>query len=75
MVIAVTKVIHVHVFLSGESPISPASDVDNLNNLTTFDKATLPNGVSSPQVAPNHVIAAKSRPSFDRLLNFVCEID
>ncbi|CAL5372536.1 unnamed protein product [Camellia sinensis] len=42
----------------GESPSSSASDVDNLNNPTTLDKVPLTKGVSSPQVAANHVIAA-----------------
>jgi hypothetical protein len=56
---------------SGESPSSSASDLDNLNNPTTVDKVTLSKGVSSPQVAGNHVIAAQSRPNFVRLLSFV----
>ncbi|GMP43738.1 hypothetical protein CsSME_00012984 [Camellia sinensis var. sinensis] len=55
----------------GESPSSSASDVDNLNNPTTLDKVPLTKGVSSPQVAANHVIAARNRPSLVRLLNFV----
>lgn len=58
-------------FLSGESPSSSASDVDNLNNPSTVDKVALPKGVSSPQVAGNHVIAARNRPNFLRMLNFV----
>lgn len=56
---------------SGESPSSSASDLDNLNNATTGDKVTLSKGVSSPQVAGSHVIAARSRPNFVRLLSFV----
>lgn len=55
----------------GESPSSSASDVDNLNHPTTLDKVALPKGVSSPQVTGNHVIAARNRPNFSRLLNFV----
>ncbi|KAH7666821.1 Zinc finger CW-type protein [Dioscorea alata] len=55
----------------GESPSSSASDVDNLNNQGTLDKGTAGKGVSSPQVAGNHVIAARNRPSFVRLLNYM----
>ncbi|KAI7983341.1 hypothetical protein LOK49_LG15G00316 [Camellia lanceoleosa] len=55
----------------GESPSSSASDVDNLNNPTTLDKVPLTKGVSSPQVAAKHVIAARNRPSLVQLLNFV----
>ncbi|MBA0652914.1 hypothetical protein Goklo_020135, partial [Gossypium klotzschianum] len=54
----------------GESPSSSASDVDNLNHPTTADKVAFPKGVSSPQVAGNHVISARNRPNFVRLLNF-----
>ncbi|GFZ13717.1 CW-type zinc finger [Actinidia rufa] len=54
----------------GESPSSSASDVDNMNNPSTLDKVPLAKGVSSPQVAGNHVIAAQNRPNFVRLLNF-----
>ncbi|GFY98736.1 CW-type zinc finger [Actinidia rufa] len=57
----------------GESPSSSASDVDNMNNPSTLDKVPLAKGVSSPQVAGNHVIAAQNRPNFVRLLNFVME--
>lgn len=55
----------------GESPSSSASDVDNLNNPTTADKAALMKGVASPQVAGTHVVSARNRASFTRLLNFV----
>lgn len=58
-------------FVPGESPSSSASDVDNLNNHTTADKVALSKGVSSPQIATNHVIAARNRPNFTRLLGFV----
>ncbi|XP_052205360.1 cysteine-tryptophan domain-containing zinc finger protein 7 isoform X2 [Diospyros lotus] len=59
----------------GESPSSSASDVDNLNNITTSDKVPLAKGVSSSQVAGNHVIAAQSRPGFSRLLNFAQDVN
>jgi hypothetical protein len=57
--------------LSGESPSSSASDVDNLNNHATVDKVSLLKGASSPLVAANHVvIAARNRSSFDKVLHF-----
>ncbi|KAK8501820.1 hypothetical protein V6N12_072954 [Hibiscus sabdariffa] len=59
----------------GESPFSSASDVDNLNNPTTADKVSFPKGVSSPQVAGNHVISARNRPNFVRLLNFAQDVN
>ncbi|XP_028116768.1 uncharacterized protein LOC114314479 isoform X2 [Camellia sinensis] len=59
----------------GESPSSSASDVDNLNNPTTLDKVPLTKGVSSPQVAANHVIAARNCPSLVRLLNFLWDVN
>ncbi|CAL5352348.1 unnamed protein product [Camellia sinensis] len=59
----------------GESPSSSASDIDNLNNPTTLDKVPLTKGVSPPQVAANHVVAARNRPSLVRLLNFVQAIN
>ncbi|KAJ0979755.1 hypothetical protein J5N97_015229 [Dioscorea zingiberensis] len=57
----------------GESPSSSASDVDNLNNQVTLDKSTSARGVSSPQVAGNHVVVARNRPNFLRLLNYANE--
>ena len=57
--------------LLGESPSSSASDVDNLINPATLDKVPLAKRISSRQVAGNHVIVAKNRPSFVQLLNFV----
>lgn len=60
---------------SGESPSSSASDLDNLNNSTTVDKLTLSKGVGSPQVAGNHVIAARNRSNFTRLLNFTQDVN
>lgn len=59
----------------GESPSSSASDVENLNHPTTLDKVALPKGVSSPQVTGNHVIAARNRPNFSRLLNFAQDVN
>ncbi|KAK9018318.1 hypothetical protein V6N11_001294 [Hibiscus sabdariffa] len=56
----------------GESPSSSASDIDNLNHP---DKVAFPKGVSSPQVAGNHVISARNRPNFVRLLNFAQDIN
>ncbi|GMJ01323.1 hypothetical protein like AT3G62900 [Hibiscus trionum] len=58
----------------GESPSSSASDVDNLNHPMTADKVAFPKGVSSPQVAGNHVISARNRPNFVRLLNFAQDV-
>ncbi|KAK8326611.1 hypothetical protein V6Z12_A11G129800 [Gossypium hirsutum] len=59
----------------GESPSSSASDVDNLNHPTTADKVAFPKGLSSPQVAGNHVISARNRPNFVRLLNFAQDVN
>ncbi|KAL8100938.1 cysteine-tryptophan domain-containing zinc finger protein 3-like isoform X2 [Apium graveolens] len=59
----------------GESPSSSASDVDNLNNPATIDKAALNKGANSPQVAGNHVIPSRNRPNFLRLLNFAQDIN
>ncbi|GFZ19525.1 CW-type zinc finger [Actinidia rufa] len=59
----------------GESPSSSASDVDNLINPATLDKVPLAKGISSPQVAGNHVIVARNRPSFVRLLNFAQDVN
>ncbi|XVF32727.1 hypothetical protein REPUB_Repub17cG0107800 [Reevesia pubescens] len=58
----------------GESPSSSASDVDNLNH-PTADKVAFPKGVSPPQVAGNHVISARNRPNFVRLLNFAQDVN
>ncbi|CAM9000278.1 unnamed protein product [Rhodiola kirilowii] len=59
----------------GESPSSSASDVDNLNNAATGDKVLLAKGLSSPQVAGSHVISARNRPGFARLLNFAQDVN
>ncbi|KAK9020056.1 hypothetical protein V6N11_054551 [Hibiscus sabdariffa] len=53
----------------GESPSSSASDVDNnLNNQQTVEKAPLAKGLVS-HVGGTHVIVARNRPSFVRLLD------
>ncbi|KAG4990523.1 hypothetical protein JHK87_023980 [Glycine soja] len=57
----------------GESPSSSASDVDNLNNQTAADKATLPRGTNT-HVAINQVISARTRPNLVRLLDFTQDI-
>lgn len=61
------------IFVVGESPSSSASDIDNLNNNNpaAVDKAAIAKGVSDPQIAGNHVIAARNKPNFLRILNFV----
>ncbi|XP_068662583.1 cysteine-tryptophan domain-containing zinc finger protein 7-like [Aristolochia californica] len=61
--------------LPGESPSSSASDVDNLNNQATVDKTALAKSVNSPQIAGNHVIVARNRPNFVRLLNFAQDMN
>lgn len=60
-----------YVICLGESPSSSASDVDNLNHPVAVDKVAFAKGVGSPQVAGNHVIAARHRPNFVQLLSFV----
>ncbi|XP_022741106.1 uncharacterized protein LOC111292786 isoform X2 [Durio zibethinus] len=58
----------------GESPSSSASDVDNnLNNQPTVDKAPLAKGNLS-HVAGTHVIVARNRPNFVRLLAFTQDV-
>ncbi|KAK7284681.1 hypothetical protein RJT34_19431 [Clitoria ternatea] len=59
----------------GESPSSSASDVDNVNNSTAADKFALSKSINSPQVAGNHVIAARNRPNLARLLNFAQDMN
>ncbi|KAL3531438.1 hypothetical protein ACH5RR_010760 [Cinchona calisaya] len=54
---------------TGESPSSSASDIDNLNNPVNVDKAVQGKAVGSPQVAGNHVLTARHRSSFMRLIN------
>ncbi|KAE8686123.1 hypothetical protein F3Y22_tig00111084pilonHSYRG00018 [Hibiscus syriacus] len=53
---------------------SPASDVDNYQP-TSADKAAFPKGVSSSQIAGSHVISARNRPNFVRLLNFAHDVN
>eukprot|EP01018_Ginkgo_biloba_P018331 Gb_16688 [translate_table: standard] len=62
----------------GESPSSSASDVDNLNNHALMDKSSSVNPakiVGSPQVAGNHVIVARHRPHFLRLLQYTQDVN
>lgn len=59
----------------GESPSSSVSDIDNVNNPATIDKAPLVNSVGSPQVIGNHSIDARNRPSLARMLNFVQDVN
>ncbi|KAI3783147.1 hypothetical protein L2E82_13211 [Cichorium intybus] len=60
---------------TGESPSSSASDIDNLNNPAAIDKAALPKGANDPQIAGNHVIAARNKPNFLRILNFAQDVN
>ncbi|KVI12516.1 Zinc finger, CW-type [Cynara cardunculus var. scolymus] len=60
---------------TGESPSSSASDIDNLNNPAAVDKATLPKGVNDPQNGGNHIIAARNKPNFLRILNFAQDVN
>ncbi|KAK1412523.1 hypothetical protein QVD17_33852 [Tagetes erecta] len=64
-----------HIRPTGESPSSSASasDLDNLNNLAAADKGALVKGVN--QVAGNHIIAAKNKPSFTRILEFTQNVN
>ncbi|XP_043708748.1 cysteine-tryptophan domain-containing zinc finger protein 7-like isoform X2 [Telopea speciosissima] len=57
----------------GESPSSSASDIDNLNNQAAVDKIAVTKDNSS-QVAGNHVIVARNRPTFERLLGFTRDV-
>ncbi|KAK7266015.1 hypothetical protein RIF29_18654 [Crotalaria pallida] len=58
----------------GESPSFSASDVDNLNNQMTVDKATFPRGTNT-HVSGNQVISARTRSSLLRLLDFTKDIN
>ncbi|PWA91451.1 Zinc finger, CW-type [Artemisia annua] len=60
---------------TGESPSSSASDIDNLNNPAAVDKAVLAKGVNDPQIGGNHVIAARNKPNFLRILNFAQDVN
>ncbi|XP_031274415.1 uncharacterized protein LOC116132874 [Pistacia vera] len=63
-----------HIASQGESPSSSASDVDNLNNQVTADKATSSKGAPS-YITGNHVIVARNRPNFIRLLDFTQDVN
>ncbi|XP_021675068.2 cysteine-tryptophan domain-containing zinc finger protein 7 isoform X3 [Hevea brasiliensis] len=62
-----------HMFPPGESPSSSASDVDNLHHPATVDKGF--SAKDAPQVTGSHVIAARNRPTFLRLLNFAQDVN
>ncbi|GAB4841147.1 hypothetical protein Ancab_021891 [Ancistrocladus abbreviatus] len=59
----------------GESPSSSASDIDNSNNPATGDKVVQARDGSSPQIAGSHIVAARNRPNFLRLLNFAHDVN
>ncbi|ONK62974.1 uncharacterized protein A4U43_C07F10090 [Asparagus officinalis] len=59
----------------GESPSSSASDIDNLNNQGALDKAALAKAAGSPQITGTHVIAARNRPAFSRLLTYTNDLN
>ncbi|GKV31534.1 hypothetical protein SLEP1_g40216 [Rubroshorea leprosula] len=58
----------------GESPSSSASDVDNLNNQATAEKATLSKGTVS-HVSGIPIVVARNRPGFVRLLDFMQDVN
>ncbi|KAI3679006.1 hypothetical protein L6452_38312 [Arctium lappa] len=63
---------------TSESPSSSASasDLDNMNNNpATVDKAASAKGLNAPQIAGNHVIAARNKPNFMRILNFTQDVN
>ncbi|PKI46483.1 hypothetical protein CRG98_033126 [Punica granatum] len=57
----------------GESPSSSASDIDNLNNQAVADRSNLSKGAGSHAVG-NHIVVARNRPSFVRLLDFTHDV-
>ncbi|XP_074565309.1 LOW QUALITY PROTEIN: cysteine-tryptophan domain-containing zinc finger protein 7-like [Curcuma longa] len=59
----------------GESPSSSASDVDNLNNQALLVKNASVKGVSSPQVAGNHILAARHHLQVMRLLHYTNDLN
>ncbi|KAJ9181948.1 hypothetical protein P3X46_005991 [Hevea brasiliensis] len=61
-------------FSQGESPSSSASDIDNLNNQATVDKAMISKGTIS-HVAGNPVIGARNHSNFLRLLDFTQDVN
>ncbi|KAL3727641.1 hypothetical protein ACJRO7_032388 [Eucalyptus globulus] len=58
----------------GESPSSSASDVDNLNNQAAPDKPNLLKGAAT-HAAGNHILAARSRLTMSRLLDFTFDVN
>ncbi|KAI3741820.1 hypothetical protein L1987_59498 [Smallanthus sonchifolius] len=60
---------------TGESPSSSASDIDNLNNPAVVDKNALTRGANDPQIGGSHVIAARIKPNFLRILNFAQDVN
>ncbi|XP_037496305.1 cysteine-tryptophan domain-containing zinc finger protein 7 isoform X2 [Jatropha curcas] len=64
----------VQTFSQGESPSSSASDIDNLNNQATMDKAAISKGTFS-HIAGNPVIVARKHPNFLRLLDFMQDVN
>ncbi|GAB4829866.1 hypothetical protein Ancab_019512 [Ancistrocladus abbreviatus] len=62
-------------FPLGESPSSSASDIDNSNNSANGDKVLQARDGSSPQIAGSHIVAARNRPNFLRLLNFAHDVN
>lgn len=63
-----------HKTSQGESPSSSASDVDDLNNQMTADKSLTSKGKGC-HVTVNHIVVARNRPSFIRLLDFTQDVD
>lgn len=61
--------------IPGESPSSSASDIDNLNNQNAADKSVLAKASASPNITGNHVIAARNRPCFMRLLTYTNDLN
>ncbi|CAA7406031.1 unnamed protein product [Spirodela intermedia] len=60
---------------SGESPSSSASDIDNLNNQSTANKSASLKAVNPHQMVGTHVIAARNRPTYMRLLDFAHDVN
>ncbi|XP_078435346.1 CW-type Zinc Finger isoform X2 [Wolffia australiana] len=61
--------------LSGESPSSSASDIDNLNNQSTIIKGAASKVANPSQTLATHVIAARNRPTCMRLLDFTHDVN
>ncbi|XP_071726650.1 cysteine-tryptophan domain-containing zinc finger protein 3 [Rutidosis leptorrhynchoides] len=60
---------------TGESPSSSASDIDNLNNPLAVEKAAVAKSVNDHQIGGTHVIAARNKPNFLRILNFAQDVN